>query len=1482
MPLSEEQLFGQAAAAKKKRKEDTGFITSALAGVYTGLWNIPKGLVSLGAELVDLGLGTESAAGVEKWFDDLNPFDDEAEARTIGRITQALAQIGPVAIKGAMLGIKAGKMAQTALAAKKTGSYASLGKYGAIVAQGGEKVARKLVGPTSGAIIGSGVGEALVSDEDIGTLGDMLRGTSLEPYAITMMNTEDKEGRAEAFRRLTNRLKFGTEGALFNLGITGAAKGIKTLRKPVKFGVDEYADSWLGEAYQKYFKFGLKKGGMGTEAMFEAKRLGLDQAAAIKFDAGLQVGKFDKALKEIWPRVQDNYLLAKNIDSDAAQKLFLDDIQDILQPYPGRKIKGEVTPQKTEAASGIKNNARDKFKLTDTGDLAKIEASGGFDVTDYSVTSGGKFDKILQKIQTAGGDPKDFKEAVLNFRATVDNMSLKLLRKNLPDEMAQTMRQQMGNYLTAEYKQFNQMPFFGHKVTNEMKTKALRSFTLQAENAHRLSEAKRLKISPDQVVVPQKIKDEALEKGAVKIDRFLKAKSIDEVDPGIKNIKDQLTGEPPRTTPAEKKLAKLEDDAIKLDTSIIKSKKLDEWQEILAGRIRDPRYTFLSSVSKMAGLNYTLDYMDDIARMGSKAGEGKFIFNDAQDLVKSGRAIDLEDAVTLLDDPKKYKQVKSTGVDGLSPLDGKYIKAPIYDELFETATTFLNTNKAGMVYKYAMLGPKAISQITKTVLSPVTHARNFLSAGAFAAANGAILPSGQDFRSLLPKNLGGKVFETAKTGEGLMETARRLTVKRLRGTMTREDVDLYQRLLRTGMVQTQVHVGEMKRLGMDFYPNVFADPNSGTKAFRGTLNAGKKAKWLYGKVQDAYVAEDDYWKVITWGLERNRYEKLLANAGIDQSNFQKLLKETSEMGNFLNNGVKRNHNALTRTYNGNYDQFLDEFAANLARNQVPNYAYVGRAGRALRLSPFGNFIAFPMEIFRTGHNVIEQGIKEYTNKLPGQIGQELSKLGGRRLASFGLTVGAVPLMVQETAKAIHNASSEEMEALRRVVPEWSRNSVLIPRGRDKDGYLKYTDFSYSNAYDVLLRPVRAVYNSIAEGKDDESSLKASLGAGLQNGVAEFMEPFASESMFTQALVDSVIRAPGTGIGKGGKRIWSQGDETFVKLTKGVGHLAKAFQPGSWSQMKRLKYAVMGEGDPDYGKTFDIMDEAWGLAGFRAVQSDPERALIYKTSRFNANLKKADNLFTTPLIKGGRVSPQDVLGRYQYSEARRFYFLKEMTRDIDAMKKLGMSSSKIRKELSKRRGLSKDIIRDLMIGTYTPKRPSDFFVRRMAEINRDLNQKEGENIPNPYRVALPSINRIIRKNRRIDLLNDNVNFSQLAAEGMAKGGRVSMQEGGEAEAGDKELAASIWVTEPEPVKQAFEYDFEKYYASGVWMEKAQAAEQPQAAPQAAPPTPPVNANAIKDPMVDANVMNTGLTPTETALLSEEEKGIRLRQRGIARA
>ncbi len=102
------QLSPEEEKTEKKKEQDVGFFESALAGVATGLWNIPKGFVSLGAELFDVVADTNTAKDVEEWFDNVNPFDDEAEARTIGKITTALTSIGPLAIKGsAQVGTRA-------------------------------------------------------------------------------------------------------------------------------------------------------------------------------------------------------------------------------------------------------------------------------------------------------------------------------------------------------------------------------------------------------------------------------------------------------------------------------------------------------------------------------------------------------------------------------------------------------------------------------------------------------------------------------------------------------------------------------------------------------------------------------------------------------------------------------------------------------------------------------------------------------------------------------------------------------------------------------------------------------------------------------------------------------------------------------------------------------------------------------------------------------------------------------------------------------------------------------------------------------------------------------------------------------------------------------------------------------------------------------------------------------------------------------
>ena len=176
---------------------------------------------------------------------------------------------------------------------------------------------------------------------------------------------------------------------------------------------------------------------------------------------------------------------------------------------------------------------------------------------------------------------------------------------------------------------------------------------------------------------------------------------------------------------------------------------------------------------------------------------------------------------------------------------------------------------------------------------------------------------------------------------------------------------------------------------------------------------------------------------------------------------------------------------------------------------------------------------------------------------------------------------------------MHNVTDEEMQSLRRMVPEWSKNSTLIPVGRDEKGYLKYTDFSYNNAYDTLIRPFQAVVNALNTGAGDKDSLMKALGTGMTDALSEVMKPYATESIYTEALIDSTIRR---GIGREGRRVWNDADDIGVRMLKGTLHVAKSLQPGSIAQFKRIGDAVRGKTDEKYGQTFNLSDELPGLIG----------------------------------------------------------------------------------------------------------------------------------------------------------------------------------------------------------------------------------------------------------------------------------------------
>ena len=200
----------------------------------------------------------------------------------------------------------------------------------------------------------------------------------------------------------------------------------------------------------------------------------------------------------------------------------------------------------------------------------------------------------------------------------------------------------------------------------------------------------------------------------------------------------------------------------------------------------------------------------------------------------------------------------------------------------------------------------------------------------------------------------------------------------------------------------------------------------------------------------------------------------------------------------------------------------------------------------------------------------------------------------------------------------------------------------------------------------------------------------------------------------------------------------------------------------------------------------------------------------------------------------------------------------MYRDIDAAGILGTSSAALRKEFRDRH-ISMDAYGKLERGRFDPYFPSKEILARFREIARNLGD------PDAFRMARPDVRGEQREFRGLQLAGK---FSE--------GGRVGYALGSpnpNTETEIKNLVALLRSVRNELKKLRLDDEFD--IEIGDYVET----QDPQAAISSQMETPQVNPALVEPLKNNMNVMQTGLTPTEHALLSPEEQGIRLRQRGI---
>jgi|TARA_S200002703_G_scaffold61101_2_gene53014 hypothetical protein len=1315
-------------------------IEAALAGVASGVLKIPEGFVSLGAELMDAFDLTENAAAkVEQVFDTINPFEEIAEQRAAGKITEALVSIGVPAGAGAKI---ASKLATKALKARKAGTYVNL--KGKNVRKGMEKVYKLNDGARvqrfGAAVLGGAAGETLVADvEQIGTIGDALSFGPTQLEVDTSVDYDDElpeDSQKDAVRKLMNRVKFGADSVMYFPFIFG---GIKAVGKVATYGKElALSSSKINKRIDKIAS-AVRPTSDKPTAMFLAKNVEAAGKAADTNFAIEQVKRIDKEVGKMFP-VLKSFANGTGKANAANRELFYKDLKELM-------FEGNLN----DKLGNTKIYNKIKKQMTDGGLNSKSQSV----VFDSIYNSRQKFVNLLETIQEG---------STAGVTLTKDMRDVAGLMGDRVKLMLGSTYKIFQNPVVDNLSSFKPVKEKVDKVKEILKRHALR-------NGRELTE--------DQL-------DYRINEILTNVTKFTKGTQLPsykmtDVTIGAKtpdirrNFQRILTKE---TGKGKKKIT----------TTQVMGPGSKAFRELL-GEVDDARQSIFNGIGLLSSLAKRSELIDGILKTNDDAIANKttqLFYTDKNDAIKQLGAGGLNKIVEL---DSYLKPMFKDGV-LLNRLKGLHTTEEIaeaFDPVNKISNYFVGPQKTGFsqgmstAYKNLFLTPKAGAQVAKTVLSPTTHMRNFLSATGFSLANGTLFVN--------PKLFAEAAATAAKTVQF--------------GLRSPKAMEEYREMLQLGVVNSNTKMGDylslLKDIGAAREGSNYAD-----SMFK---NMVRRLARLTEPAQQLYTLEDDVFKIYNFKVEKARLGNAYAKAGIKRT-----------------------------------EQQLKEEAADIVRNTVPNYAYVSDVVKGLRSTPFGNFASFPSAIMNSAVGIKQRIFKEMRHSKPTkgskflpvvfEVGKGLVKndnplygIGAKRMLGAATAFGSLGVGIGAGYQAIYGTTDRQLEALERWVAPFEQNDKkFIIKEVDENGKAKYfyTNWSNNNAYDYLEAPFRTLATRIQQGIETEDQLSRGFVKGISDAFKNFTDPFVSESIAPEAIIDIIIRG---GVTDTGKKLYTDATPIDDQVRIAMKHILNTQIPLSKSQLSRIYYAAKGIPDPR-GQEYDIEKELPGLLGWRQIEIDPIRGLSFKITNLNVQKRNATREFTggdSKLLAGGVNTAEDIIRQFFITNRALFNSQQSMHLDLKAANEFEVEDEELAQVFDER-GIPSNVTGPLFEGQFRPYVPSENIVGKFYQIDAKNNTQSMEQ-------ALPVITEMIEafQNAPLD-----------------KQFKFKLQDFG--------------IDMPDNKINISPNSFDPFSQSNLT-------------------TPPVNPDMVQ-PVQQASVSQTGLTPSEQALLSPEEQAIRLRQRGMA--
>jgi len=1453
---------------------EVGTFQSIMAGIGSGFFKIPEGLFSLGATLIDLGADTNKAAEVEEYFAKINPFDEMAAATTAGKITELVTNM---AIPGGV----AFKLGNTAVKAAKGGNYLNLtGKAGKNIDNGIKRTLNKKnkikafddnasrLEKASAFAAGAGAGGVaegiFVGDvEEAGTFGDLLGGP-------TALERELEGDLYDPANEILNRIKFGTEGALFTGALGGVGATIKKLRDTRNAG--KAAD----KTFLEYIAKNLRPRGTVSEAAFPITKP-IEGAAASDINAAeTTVQELDGLISGLFPyfkRLKGDKVIdaeRKNILAKMNRLITSGEIdpkkalkEGIKKPVRQKGEPLELFQKRVDEYQNIKPDIKTNYlkQLTYKGNQAfnkKLLALQKKEIkrlVKQQNISPAEARRMVRK-QFAEKPPLNKREFIEELYKSNDPKKLNLLQEEIESVSLGGMNKELKADFVKEIMKTQKKGIFKNSKQGEALKKDIgemfanmdlirmkwgslvnilgkRLDTDGVRNFKKLFEKKistwldrsydMFKGRGSQIIDNYPITTQAMSRAKIGLQKLYqlanggkevtlkngetiveggKQLTEAELEQNIKSIMGNIKMEGKGTRYGQFNLADKGDPYFKVPDFFVGNSSADEVfalnnpvrlseltgiqkqvMEDLMGKNKDALQTIIQATQDLSSFTRGNQLKDELLKtdqfLKSQGRTGIFANNPQEaikefskpgqtltqgvdygqvgqgvtrgpkglrgaDSMRGPRPDELQSLKPIGDEAIPYYAGKPMPI--IDPIAEKWAIQGNIDGIFKPLDDMAKSKSLrSQLYNNLILYPKATSQMAKTILSPFTHGRNFISAGAFAMANGMIPFADREavrraYNALQTPLIGTR--KTIKAGTNIKRLANETDKQfKLRKANYLEGNEFYQKLLKLGVVNSQVQIGDLKNLlgdvqfgGMTGNVAQRLD-NYGLNRLLKFLSKSKKVS------EDLYTAEDDFWKIFSFIGEGKRLRSSYRSAGLSGAQEFHDMAGAKRVKQLIDDGMSRKEAEELVPKVRLDEDFLDNEAASIVRNNIPNYAYVGNFIKGLRKWPVGNFVSFPAEIIRTGTNVVERALDEifYTTRINGELVNPLRTVGLRRLSGMAFTTTAVPAGVVAGMSALYDVTAEERQALKNYVAEWSKNSTLVPIRDMETGKLKVIDFSHSNAYDTLSRPVQTILNKIVAGEQDRDGIMDDFYLGLLESTKELALPFVSESIWTEALSDLYWRGGQT---REGFDVWEEKDTLGTKFQKGLAHLMMAQAPLNWKQLERLGLSMKPIDDlgriDDNGKQYQFGNEALGIVGFRAQEIDPNKSIKYKIAQYNRDARESKSLFTQEVLKGGVTTPKAIIDAYINANRALFETEKTLYKDIKDAKILNANESELTRSLIK--GVGKRTHGKVSNGIFTPVNISKNVIKGFEEITKEI-QKTDPSYRNPFYDSIGAISNI---------------------------------------------------------------------------------------------------------------------------------------------